>query len=167
MYLLAYGLAPCFMNEIVLHITREPCGYSLALDESNIVCGSRRFISLMVSCVEPSFEIHMIIPLKTMELPDLKAEILEKNVVTTPSDCGLPTTKCVAIMSDGRSIMTGCHSGFHVRMKQRRPQFLPLPTRTLIHVLNVACISCELLGHKIENLADNIFCCFRYTSRCR
>jgi hypothetical protein len=164
-YLLNDAITPCIREEIVSDLTSGSKFYSLGIDESNDCSGSRKFLAVMVSYVSSQKQQLIVCPLQTQELADGSAETLQKAVLDILLQNGLPLKNCVSIMSDGPKVMTGRHSGFHVRMESVAPHLLRLTTCTLHHVCNAVRAGCDDLGGLAEKFADDIFGYFIYTSR--
>jgi hypothetical protein len=164
-YLLNDAIAPFVKEEIVSEINSESGFYSIAIDESNDCLGNRKFLQIVVSYISHKRGRLIVCPLETIELQDGTAETLQIAVVKTLHDHGILLAKCVTIMSDGPSVMTGQHSGFHVRMDMLAPQLLKLTTCTLHHVSNAVRTGCDSFSSEAESFADDVFAYFHFTSR--
>ena len=164
-YLLNDAIGPYIREELVGEINNDSGLYSLSIDESTDVLGTRKFLQIMVCFLSMKYQRIITCSLKTIEIPDGTAETLEKNVIQTLLELQLSLKKCVSIMSDGPSVMVGRLSGFHVRMQKHAPHLLQLPTCTLHRISNAVRSACECLGKFAEELADNVFAYFHHSTR--
>ncbi|PAA92765.1 hypothetical protein BOX15_Mlig005655g3, partial [Macrostomum lignano] len=164
-YLVTEAIAPTIRNEIIQDINSGSGYFSLAIDESNQAMGSQKFLSIVVSFISITKKKLLILPLKTVSIPDGRAATLEAAVANTCNELGLRFKSCVCVMSDGPSVMTGRHGGFHTLMDKHAPHLLKMATCSLHHVSNAARAACDKLGKKAENLADLVHSYFLYTSR--
>jgi hypothetical protein len=82
-------------------------------------------------------------PLETIELENGTVETLQMAVVKMLHDQSVPLAKCVTIMTDGPSVMTGRHPGFHVTMESIAPQLMRLTACLLHHVSNAVRAGCD------------------------
>jgi hypothetical protein len=106
-YLLNDAIGPYIREELVGEINNDSGLYSLSIDESTDVLGTRKFLQIMLFFLSLKYQRIITCSLKTIEIPDGTAETLEKNVIQTLLELQLALKKCVSIMSDGPSVMVG------------------------------------------------------------
>jgi hypothetical protein len=164
-YILNDAVCPVFRENILSDLRESGGFYSLSLDESTDVLGCRKFVQLVISFVSTSRRKLMVLPLQTVEVMSGTAEVLERIVVETLRQNQLDLAKCTTLMTDGPSVMTGERRGFLKRMHDNAPHLLQMSTCCLHKISNAVCAACDVLGGQTEDLADNVFAYFHYTSR--
>jgi uncharacterized protein YktA (UPF0223 family) len=164
-YLINDAWSVGILQTVVADLKSQGSYYSLSVDESNDVLGSRKFLQIVLSYFSINHKRILVLPLQTVQIDDGTAETLEKAVISSLCKLDIPLQKCACIMSDGPQVMIGRHNGFHVRMLRHIPHLLSLGTCSLHHVSNAVKGACQALGGMTESFADNLFAYFHSTSR--